>query len=147
VADTEFRLASVLALREAQVDEAAIVVARIEVEVTHVEASRKRVAEQQQSTLSSMAPPRATVAADFHQAVEYLEHLGRRDQSLIADETTLRQKLDQARTTLRDRHQAATVLDKLRQRHEALLREDQQREERRTIDEVAGLQAERRRRE
>jgi flagellar export protein FliJ len=134
-----FRLASVLSLREARLVAAMQELARTESLVRAQEATLERLRAEVQETLQRTTPA-AGAAADLQLASDYLAALERQELALIHQLDQLRARLERTRTVVRERHQAVDVLKRLRGRQE------ESRAEQRATDEIAGLQAEARRR-
>jgi len=140
-----FRLASVLSLREARLVAAMQELARTESLVRAQEATLERLRAEVQETLQRTTPA-AGAAADLQLASDYLAALERQELALIHQLDQLRARLERTRTVVRERHQAVDVLKRLRGRQLAAARQEESRAEQRATDEIAGLQAEARRR-
>lgn len=143
---TTFRLASVLAYREALLDEAAQEVARIEGQLHDLEGGLAQVRERRGATLAGPFAASALSGSQLHQAVEYLDSLDRLERQLQAEIQQAERRLEAARATLLERHRAVSALKRLQEQQETSARLEAARSEQRTLDEIAGLQAERRRR-
>ena len=140
----KFRLASVLSLREAQLSESSEQVARIETRVLSIEVSRGEVESEREQTQEGVASAESILAADLHVAAVYLTALERESDQLRAEALVVRQTLDSARSDLVERHRAVTVLRRLRERLSSAAVLEATRGEQRALDEVAGVQAYRR---
>lgn len=135
-----FRLASLLNLREAQLTEAMQEMARIEAQVLTLQSALEQVGNERDATLHRSVPVNATRAADLGLATQYLAWLEQRELRLRHELDQIQAALARARVTVMERHQAAEVLRRLRERHNVAVREDEGRRERRAVDELATLQ-------
>jgi flagellar export protein FliJ len=140
-----FRLASVLSLREARLVAAMQELARTESLVRAQEATLERLRAEVQETLQRTTPA-AGAAADLQLASDYLAALERQELALIHQLDQLRARLERTRTVVRERHRGGPVHRRRRAPLGAAPRQEESRAEQRATDEIAGLQAEARRR-
>lgn len=140
-----FRLASVLSLREAQRDTAARETARLEAHLRGLAESHARITREREVISARALVIGETTAANLHLAAEYLGVLDREEKQIRRDVERAGEMLSHSRSTLIEYHGAVGALERLRDRQAAEARREETRQERVTLDEVAGLRAERKR--
>ncbi|MGH2461095.1 MAG: flagellar export protein FliJ [Chloroflexota bacterium] len=142
-----FRLASVLSYRESRLTEAVREISRIETRLRSLESALVGVTRERDAAFGHAVPAYNTRAADLRLAIQYLAVLEQRELGLRREAIQLTGELTRARATVRERHQEVDILNRLHGRQAEAERVDARRREQRQLDEVAGRQAERRRRE
>ena len=142
---SRFRLASVLAYRESQFDEAIQEMARVETRVHNVESALGQIWHERASTLSRSMPGETTRAADLRLAVQYLSLLDLKERALLYEARILEDQLVKARAMVVMRHQTVDVLTRLRERQAAMARQEFEHLEQRNLDEIASIRTEYRR--
>jgi flagellar export protein FliJ len=142
-----FRLASVLSLRDSQLTEAGSAVAQIESEIQLLESASYQVDASRRAVQQGFVQERSVSSAELRQAAEYLEVLEHEYTRLREQVELARRRVLDARSMLVERHQAVSVLKKLRDRLDEAATLDDQHSEQRALDEVAGAQSYRSRRQ
>lgn len=147
MARSPFRLVSVLSLREARLAEAMQQLGRLEGLVRAHEAELAQVQAEVQLTLQRTVPSASAPAADLQLAAGYLATLEQRELTLVHQLDQLRARLEQARVMVVERHREVDIVKRLRSRQLAAARQEESRAEQRATDEIAGMQADTRRRQ
>lgn len=145
MAEPPFRLASVLAYREAQLDASVQEAGKLETQLRALEDCGAELARARQAALNRTEAGERR-AAEFRLVADYLDGLEGQSTRIGREIVRVGAELGRAKTRLIARHQAVSALRRLRERHGAAAREAAERREQSALDELASLQAERRRR-